>query len=376
MSEKTGPLVFRTTKRRERRAPLVGPRWNRNNAALCRGAATFPRVPALEFHYRDSGIYLPHLRVWLDPHRAKQELAFVSHAHSDHTARHREVILTAPTSRFMAARLGGQRTEHLLPFHERKTFRAEGGVEFAITLLPAGHIFGSAMSFIEAAGESLLYTGDFKLRPGRAAELCAPCHADALIMETTFGQPRYVFPPAEDVACDIVRFCHETLAENKTAVLHAYSLGKSQELLAMLHDTGLPLMLHHSVFSMTKLYEEFGHAFPPHENFNATRARGRVIVWPPNASAETLAPAAGPMRRAVITGWALDSGCKYQNRCDAAFPLSDHADYPDLIEFVHQVQPRRVHTLHGFAADFASTLRHLGIDARALSEDEQLELGL
>ena len=123
-------------------------------------------MPALEFHYRDGGIYLPHLRLWLDPHRAKQELAFVSHAHSDHTARHREVILTAPTARFMTERLGGKRTEHLLNFGEQKTFRAEGGVEFAITLLSAGHIFGSAMSFIEADGESLRKVVREQIRAG------------------------------------------------------------------------------------------------------------------------------------------------------------------------------------------------------------------
>ena len=332
-------------------------------------------MPALEFHYRDGGIYLPHLRLWLDPHRAKQELAFVSHAHSDHTARHREVILTAPTARFMAERLGGQRTEHRLKFGERKTFCADGGEEFAITLQPAGHILGSAMSFIEAGGESLLYTGDFKLRPGLAAEVCEPRRADALIMETTFGQPRYQFPPAETVAADLAHFCHDTLAANETAVLHAYSLGKSQELLCVLRESALPLMLHPSVFKMTKIYEEFGHRFARHEEFDAARARGQVIIWPPNASPDTLA-AAGPMRRAVVTGWAMDTSCKYQNRCDAAFPLSDHADFPELIEFVKQVQPRRVFTLHGFAADFAGTLRGLGFDARALSEDEQLELGL
>lgn len=332
-------------------------------------------MPVLDFQYREGGIYLPHLRLWLDPHRAQQELAFVSHAHSDHTARHREVILTAPTARFMAERLGGKRLEHQLNFGERRSFCAEGGAEFAITLRPAGHILGSAMSFIEAGGESLLYTGDFKRRPGCAAEVCAPCRADALIMETTFGQPRYQFPPVEDVVRDITRFCQETLAENKTAVLHAYSLGKSQELLGALRHAGLPLMLHPAVFTMTKLYEEFGRQFPAHETFDAATARGRVLVWPPNAAPEPLV-ALGPVRRAVVTGWAMDSGCKYQNRCDAAFPLSDHADYPDLIEFVRQVQPRRVFTLHGFAADFARDLRQLGYDARALSEDEQLELGL
>jgi hypothetical protein len=43
---------------------------------------------------------------------------------------------------------------------------------------------------------------------------------------------------------------------------------------------------------------------------------------------------------------------------------------------VGQVGPRRVFTLHGFAADFAATLRERGIDARALSEAEQLTLAL
>ena len=45
---------------------------------------------------------------------------------------------------------------------------------------------------------------------------------------------------------------------------------------------------------------------------------------------------------------------------------------PELVDFVRQVQPKRVFTLHGFAADFANTLRHMGFDARALSEPDQL----
>ena len=51
-----------------------------------------------------------------------------------------------------------------------------------------------------------------------------------------------------------------------------------------------------------------------------------------------------------ITGWALDSGTKYRYQCDAAFPLTDHADYPDLLRYVALVQPRRVLTLSGVIA--------------------------
>jgi DNA ligase-1 len=57
-------------------------------------------------------------------------------------------------------------------------------------------------------------------------------------------------------------------------------------------------------------------------------------------------------------------------------PLSDHADYPDLLRFVEAVQPKRVLTLHGFAREFASTLRERGIEAWAVGKDDQLEFAL
>src|SRR6185312_3696884 len=74
--------------------------------------------------------------------------------------------------------------------------------------------------------------------------------------------------------------------------------------------------------------------------------------------------------------WALDPGATYRYQCDAAFPLSDHADYTDLVRYVELVQPRRVLTLHGFAAAFAADLRERGVEAWALSEENQLELSL
>src|ERR1700736_5141554 len=99
------------------------------------------------------GLYLPEADLWLDPWDAKR-FAFVSHAHSDHIARHDEIIVSEGTARLMQARLPGIRTEHVLPFREQRTVH---GVD--VTLLPAGHIFGSAQSFLSAESETLLYTG-------------------------------------------------------------------------------------------------------------------------------------------------------------------------------------------------------------------------
>ena len=154
----------------------------------------------IAIEYRQGNLYLPQIDLWLDPHepRLGPEKVFVSHAHSDHTAAHREVILSSPTARLMQARVPGKRLEHVLDYGQAAQF-GENGQSYSITLVPAGHIFGSAMSLIELEGTRLLYTGDFKLRRGLSAEPCQPARADVLIMETTYGRPQYVFPPTEGV---------------------------------------------------------------------------------------------------------------------------------------------------------------------------------
>jgi DNA ligase-1 len=334
-------------------------------------------VSALRIEFQNGSVYLPELNLWLDAHepRLGPEKVFISHAHSDHVEAHREIILSEPTEKLMRARIGGKAIEHILRFGETKQF-AEKGADFRITLLPAGHIFGSAMSLIEAGGQSLLYTGDFKLRRGLSAESCEPRHADILIMETTFGRSQYVFPPATDVLKSVMRFCREALGNDETPVLLGYSLGKSQEILCGLAEAGFPLMLHGAVFKLTQIYEQFGQCFPKYERYDSGSARGKVLLCPPQVINSAMIRNLGKTRTAILTGWGVDPNCRYRYQCDAAFPLSDHADFPDLIEMVKRVQPKKVYTLHGFAADFAQTLRELGFDAQALSQNEQFVLPL
>src|SRR5579871_2726121 len=115
-------------------------------------------MSALTIRYVGGGVFLPRLGLWLDPHTAQKgvERVFVSHAHSDHIGAHREVILTEATANLMKTRVSGSRREHRLALRERILFEG-GATPFHITLLPAGHIYGSAMALIEAEGESLLY---------------------------------------------------------------------------------------------------------------------------------------------------------------------------------------------------------------------------
>ena len=323
----------------------------------------------IEVRY-ERGVYLPNENIWLDPWDGKP-FAFVSHAHSDHIAPHEEIIVSERTSRLMQARLPGERNEHVLGFGAKATIR---GLD--VTLIPAGHIFGSAQFFLETASGSLLYTGDFKLRPGRSAEPAEWRQADTLIMETTFGLPRYRFPPTEEVIGKIVAFCRDALEMGAVPVLLGYSLGKAQEILCALSGAGLKPMLHGSVHRMTRIYEQFGQSFCDYERYNAKEVAGKVLICPPSANRSRMLDKIPEKRVAMISGWAVDPNAVYRYQVDAAFPLSDHADYTDLIRYVELVKPQRVLTLHGFAAQFARDLRDRGTEAWALSEENQMELGL
>lgn len=317
------------------------------------------------------GIHLPQIGWWLDAQRS-QHRGFVSHAHSDHIGPHREIVATRATAGLMRLRIPGKRRETILDFGER--WGAELGCEF--TLHPAGHIFGSAMLHAVTDQGSLLYTGDFKLRPSLAAEACATPQADVLIMETTFGLPRYVLPPAEQIAADILAFCRGALADNVTPVLYGYSLGKTQELVQLVGQAGLPVMIHAHGYRVTQEYAKLGMKLPPFALLDPRAYAGHVIIAPPGSEATEPMTWIHPKRTAVATGWAMDSSTKYRSGTDAAFPLSDHADFPDLLAFVEKVQPKLVYTVHGFAKEFAATLRQRGVEAWALGLGNQLELGL
>jgi DNA ligase-1 len=321
----------------------------------------------IEVRY-ERGVYLPKQDVWLDACEAK-DVGFVSHAHGDHIAPHKEVIVSQRTARLMRVRLPGSRVEHTLPFGERRSVR---GVD--LMLIPAGHIFGSAQCLIFADEGTLLYTGDFKLRPGKSAEQAEWRQAETLVMETTFGLPRYRFPPTKLVVDQMVAFCGEAIDAGEVPVLLGYSLGKAQEILCSLDGAGLTAMLHDSIFQMTRIYEQFGQSFCKYVRYSPNHVAGKVLIYPPSANRSKMLERIPRKRVALVSGWAVDPDAIYRYHVDAAFPLSDHADYDDLLRYVELVRPRRVLTLHGFAAPFACDLRRRGIEAWALSEQNQMEL--
>ena len=291
--------------------------------------------------------------------------AVISHAHADHAAENKRMRIHATAATADLLRVRGHVGEIVV-------MELDEWLEFddwRMKLLPAGHILGSAQVLVERGdGLRLLYTGDMKTRAGRTTELARFEPADDLIIESTFGLPIFRFPSEPEVAASMVAFARDCFDQGLVPVFTGYSLGKGQEIMSILAEAGIPMLIHGAMWGITKIYEKHGIVFGDYDRFSAgRRSEQRAWVIPPHARPQMTArvPKA---RVCYVSGWALIESRRDMNRASLLAPISDHADYYDLLDVIREVAPSRVWTVHGpyadlFALDVARTF---GIDACAL----------
>lgn len=316
------------------------------------------------FHF-DGGLKLTAADLAVD-FRRRQPRGFISHAHTDHMARHMLALCTPGTAALYHLRCG---VRPVLEMPYRQTIDWGG---LRLTTYPAGHCLGSAMLLADNGEQTLLYTGDFKLGPSATSEMAELPQADVLVMESTFGDPNYRLPPREEVVGELVDVVRRTLAANQTPVIEAYALGKSQEVTRILTDAGIAVLQHYEVHRVSKVYEQQGMPLGNFMRLAAYLVPGKAVIVPPGRRHQPIPGVKKPVRIAV-TGWAGDPSAKYRLGVDHAIPLSDHADYDDLFKAVEQVNPREIHCTHG-PASFVDRLLDAGWNAFVLGRARQERL--
>jgi putative mRNA 3-end processing factor len=302
-----------------------------------------------DFIYFDqTGLYCPYGDFYLDPQQPVAN-AVISHAHGDHAVSgNTNIYCTEATQQFMLIRYGKNagKVFHLAGFHQ--TFSV-GKVN--ITLIPAGHMLGSAQVLMEYNGVRYLYTGDYKLQPDATCEPYEFVKADVLITESTFANPETAHP---DPVAEIRKLGDIKL----NILLGAYGLGKSQRIIRMINDI-VPhkkILVHHKIMPLNQVYERMGITLGKHEIYSRKLMKNQeeyVYIVPP-FTFDSYFRATG-VKRLFASGWK-----NLQVNEQDTLMISDHVDWNDIIKVVTETQPKQLWTLHGdgrhLAAHFSNSI--------------------
>jgi Cft2 family RNA processing exonuclease len=145
-------------------------------------------------------------------------------------------------------------------------------------------------------------------------------------------------------------------------VIHAYALGKAQEVTKLLTAADIPVQQHPLTFAVSEVYRQCGIDLGAVSEFAGKWRPGHAVVTLPRGmKGFRLAGIDNPVSIAV-TGWAMDASTKYRQQVDHALPLSDHADFDQLLETAERVGADSIYCTHG-PREFVEHLRVAGFHA-------------
>lgn len=305
---------------------------------------------------------------YIDPVRPVDR-AIVTHGHSDHArAGHGRTLATPETLAIMAARYGEDfaGATQAAPYGEPVVVN---GVE--VTLVPAGHVLGSAQVIVRSGGMTIAASGDYKRRRDPT---CAPFEAvacDVFITEATFGLPVFRHPDAAEEIGKLLRSVAQF--PERTHIVGAYALGKAQRIIALLREAGWerPIYLHGAMQRLCDLYQELGVALGPLEP--ATLAKGakadfagEIVIAPPSALQERWARRFAEPLDCFASGWMSVRQRAKQRGVELPLVISDHADWDELTQTISELRPKELWITHGRDDALARWAQIEGLNARRL----------
>ncbi len=296
----------------------------------------------------------------LDERDASSTINFVSHAHSDHTGavnKSKPILASELTLDLIEARKG----------IEVKRQKELSGTK----LLPSGHIMGSKQLYAETNnGLSVLYSGDFQMDKPILAEKLEPIQADILIIDSTYPDPEVKFDEKEEVVMAMQHYVASKL-EKGIVLFGAYSLGKAQDIIKILNDVGISPIVDRKISKINSIYKKNGFnlsyssIYEDEEDFN-NAIKGNFVGIVENSKLKELSISLSrAYSKRVFTAVATGFAKTFNMGCDVQFPLSDHADFSQSIDYIESCRPKIIYTF-GRGSNpsiFAKNLSKIGYNA-------------
>jgi putative mRNA 3-end processing factor len=293
--------------------------------------------------------------------------AVITHAHGDHArwgcARY---LGSVEGARVMRTRLGADARIDTLEFGAAIDVR---GVR--VSLHPAGHILGSAQVRLEHRGEVWVVSGDYKTEPDPTCTPFEPVRCHTFITESTFGLPIYRWSPQAETFAEIDAWWRANQEAGRASLLFGYALGKAQRMLAGVDRSIGPIFAHGAALKLNQDYRDGGIDLPPTPNptgvakgFDWSRA---LVIAPPSANGTPWMRRFGAVSTGFASGWMRIRGARRRRAVDRGFVLSDHVDWPSLLDSVRATGAERVWVTHGYREPVVRWLRDHGVEADAVA---------
>ena len=311
--------------------------------------------------FTDKGLYCPQGGFYIDPWKPVDK-AVITHAHSDHARwGSKHYLCQQQTLPLLQLRLGNNDYQAA---DWRETVFMNG---VSVSFYPAGHIIGSAQVRVSYNDEVWVFTGDYKLEDDGLSAPFEAVKCNVFITESTFGLPIYKWRPQQEIYDDISRWVLKNNADKITSVLIAYSLGKAQRILKPLAATGLPIYGHGAVCNVHDTLVNSGWNLPTVKRITPEVSkedlRGAIVIAPSGADGTSWMQRFTPYATGVCSGWMQVRGNVRRRNPEAAFALSDHADWDGLLTAVKATGAEKVFATHGFQSAFSRYLNETGIEA-------------
>ncbi len=294
---------------------------------------------------RPEGLYCEKGDFYIDPWRGV-ETAMITHAHSDHArSGSAHYIATAQSEGILRRRLGQDIDLHGVTYGERLKLGNTW-----VSLHPAGHVLGSAQIRVESEDEVWVVSGDYKrcADPSCAPFEVVPC--DTFITEATFGLPIYRWDSGAETAQRIYDWWQGD--RDRPSLLFCYAFGKAQRILSELAAfTDQPVYVHGAIHALTEIYREQGVAMVPtictSEVPRTHSYQGDLVLAPPSGHRSSWMKRFKHPQTAFASGWMAVRGARRRRGYERGFVLSDHADWPGLIQTVKDTGAKTIYVTHG-----------------------------
>ena len=312
------------------------------------------------------GLYCAPGDFYIDPAVAVPR-AVITHGHGDHARPgHRNALATPETLAIMRTRFQD------MPDTRQQALKYGESVrigDVGVSLVPAGHILGSAQAVLEYERQRIVVSGDFKRRPDPTCLPFEPVPCDVFITEATFALPVFHHPSDAGEIGKLLRSLH-TFPE-RTHLVGVYALGKCQRVITLLRAAGYDkrIWLHGGLASLCMLYQEFGIELGDIALVSDAvleTFKGAIVLCPPSAITDRWSRRFFDPIPAVASGWMGVRARARQRGAELPLIISDHADWSELTQTLKDVGAPKVWVTHGREEALVHYARSVGIEAEAL----------